>query len=73
MHSFDGYLTRNGLKWCVVQCLVKKDRGDLNDPSIAEFYEALVTAYKGPTLMPIQYPGSSDGRNSPLLLHAAQV
>ncbi|KAE8021727.1 hypothetical protein FH972_007593 [Carpinus fangiana] len=55
------------------ECLVKKDRKDLNDPSIAEFYEALVTAYKGPTLMPIQYPGSSDGRSSPLLLHAAQV
>ncbi|XP_062151151.1 CSC1-like protein HYP1 isoform X1 [Alnus glutinosa] len=55
------------------ECLVKKDREDLNDPAtMAEFYEKLVTAYREPTLMSMQYPRSTDGRNIPLL-HAAEV
>ncbi|KAH9676605.1 CSC1-like protein HYP1 [Citrus sinensis] len=54
------------------ECLVKKDREDQNDPTMAEFYEKLVTAYQDPALMPVQYSGSSDERTSPLL-HAANV
>ncbi|KAH9740204.1 CSC1-like protein HYP1 [Citrus sinensis] len=54
------------------ECLVKKDREDQNDATMAEFYEKLVTAYQDPALMPVQYSGSSDGRTSPLL-HAANV
>lgn len=56
----------------IVQCLVKKDREDQNDATMAEFYGKLVTAYQDPALMPVQYSGSSDGRTSPLL-HAANV
>jgi hypothetical protein len=36
------------------------------------FMKKLVTAYREPTLMSMQYPRSTDGRNSPLL-HAAEV
>ncbi|XVF60586.1 hypothetical protein PTKIN_Ptkin08bG0060100 [Pterospermum kingtungense] len=49
------------------ECLIKKDRGDQNDPSMAEFFEKLATAYQDPALMPVQYSGSDDGRSSPLL------
>lgn len=48
------------------ECLVKKDKEDLNDPTITEFYENLVTAYRDPVLSR-QYPVSTDGRNTPLL------
>lgn len=51
------------------ECLVKKDKEDLNDPTITEFYENLVTAYSDPVLS-MQYPVSTDGRNTPLL-HSA--
>lgn len=54
------------------ECLVKKDREDQNDPTMAEFYGKLVSAYQDPALMPVQYSGSTDGRTSPLL-HAANV
>lgn len=56
----------------IVQCLVKKDREDQHDPTMADFYGKLVTAYQDPALMPVQYSGSTDGRTSPLL-HAANV
>lgn len=48
------------------ECLVKKDKEDLNDPTITEFYENLVTAYRDPVLSR-QCPVSTDGRNTPLL------
>ncbi|XP_030954339.1 CSC1-like protein HYP1 [Quercus lobata] len=51
------------------ECLVKKDKEDLNDPTITEFYEKLAIAYKDPALS-MQYPRSTDGHNSPLL-HSA--
>lgn len=54
------------------ECLVKKDREDQHDPTMADFYGKLVTAYQDPALMPVQYSGSTDGRTSPLL-HAANV
>ncbi|XWS30224.1 hypothetical protein CRYUN_Cryun24cG0098700 [Craigia yunnanensis] len=49
------------------ECLVKKDRGDQNDPSMTEFLEKLATTYQDPALMPLQYSRSDDGRSSPLL------
>lgn len=54
------------------ECLVKKDREELNDPTMAEFYDRLVTAYKDPALTSTQYTGSTDGQSSPLL-RAAEV
>lgn len=51
----------------MVQCLIKKDRDDQSSAMMDAFYEKLVTAYRDPALAPIQTPGNSDGRNSPLL------
>ncbi|KAJ0043591.1 hypothetical protein Pint_19178 [Pistacia integerrima] len=50
-----------------MECLVKKDREDQNDPTMSEFYNKLENAYRDPALMPVQYSSSTDGRNSPLL------
>ncbi|CAB4305365.1 unnamed protein product [Prunus armeniaca] len=50
-----------------VECLIKKDREDQNDPTIAVFYDKLSTAYKDPALVPIRHPRSTDDHNSPLL------
>ncbi|KAF5479485.1 hypothetical protein F2P56_000301 [Juglans regia] len=56
-----------------MECLVKKDREDVNDPTMGEFYEKLVTAYRDPGLMSLRYSRSgTEGYNSPLL-HAARV
>ncbi|PSS35126.1 CSC1-like protein [Actinidia chinensis var. chinensis] len=52
------------------ECLIKKDRDDQNDPSMPEFFDKLVTAYRDPTLMPINYSGN-DRHHS--LLDAAEV
>jgi hypothetical protein len=57
---------------CLVQCLVKKDREDLNDPAIAEFYDKLVIAYRDPALMSMQYPRSTEEHSSPLL-HSGEI
>ncbi|KAG2714231.1 hypothetical protein I3843_03G020000 [Carya illinoinensis] len=55
------------------QCLVKKDREDVNDPTMAEFYDKLVTAYRDPGLMSLRYSRSgTEGLSSPLL-QAAEV
>ncbi|BFG26637.1 hypothetical protein CerSpe_129110 [Prunus speciosa] len=50
-----------------VECLIKKDREDQNDPTIAVFYNKLSTGYEDPALMPIRHPRSTDDHNSPLL------
>ncbi|ONI19171.1 hypothetical protein PRUPE_3G263100 [Prunus persica] len=50
-----------------LECLIKKDRQDQNDPTIAVFYNKLSTAYEDPALMPIRHPRSTDDHNSPLL------
>lgn len=55
-----------------MQCLIKKDHDDQNDPSMPEFLDKLVTAYRDPALMPINHSGRSDGHDS-LLQHAAEV
>ncbi|XP_068335102.1 CSC1-like protein HYP1 isoform X2 [Pyrus communis] len=49
------------------ECLIKKDREDVNDPRISAFYEKLSTAYRDPALMPMQHPRSTDGHSTPLL------
>ncbi|XP_002530016.2 CSC1-like protein HYP1 isoform X1 [Ricinus communis] len=49
------------------ECLVTKDKEDENEPSMAEFYDKLVSAYHDPALMPIQYPRNVDRQSSPLL------
>ncbi|XP_057979343.1 CSC1-like protein HYP1 isoform X3 [Malania oleifera] len=52
------------------ECLIRKDREDQNDPTMADFMDKLVAAYQDPALMPIRYSQSNDGHNSPLLHHA---
>ena len=53
-----------------MQCLVKKDREDENDPATAAFYDKLVAAYRDPALLSTRYPRSRDGHSSPLLRSA---
>lgn len=55
---FQGYPT---------ECLTKKDKEDQNEPSMAEFYDKLVTAYRDPALMPVRYATNVNRHNSPLL------
>ncbi|KAK6931276.1 CSC1/OSCA1-like, 7TM region [Dillenia turbinata] len=49
------------------ESLIKKDRGDIHDGSMEEFFESLVTAYQDPALLPIQYSSHTDGHSTPLL------
>ncbi|KAJ3674318.1 hypothetical protein LUZ60_004934 [Juncus effusus] len=49
-----------------VEALMKKDREDLNNPNMSEFFQKLVTAYKDPALAPINHININE-RNSPLL------
>lgn len=51
----------------MIQCLIKKDRYDQSDATMADFYEKLVTAYRDPSLVPVQYSGDSNRLSSPLL------
>ena len=46
---------------------MKKDREDENDPGMAEFYDKLVSAYRDPAMMPVQYARNVDSHSSPLL------
>jgi hypothetical protein len=52
---------------CLLQCLIKKDRQDQNDPNMSEFFDKLNKAYNDPALMPIKYSGRFSSRRSPLL------
>lgn len=49
------------------ECLIKKDRYDQSDATMADFYEKLVTAYRDPALVPVQYSGNNNSHSSPLL------
>ncbi|KAJ4835385.1 CSC1-like protein hyp1 [Turnera subulata] len=49
------------------ECLIKKDREDQNEPSMTEFYDKLVTAYRDPALLSAQYARNMDRQNAPLL------
>ncbi|XP_008780953.1 CSC1-like protein HYP1 isoform X1 [Phoenix dactylifera] len=53
------------------ETLIRKDREDQNDPAkMAEFFDKLVTAYRDPSLMPINHFLNSNERTSPLLFSA---
>ncbi|KAI4389043.1 hypothetical protein MLD38_001307 [Melastoma candidum] len=49
------------------ECLIKKDRADVNDPSINEFFDSLTTAYQDPSLTRSLYSSATDTDTSPLL------
>nr|CAD1819461.1 unnamed protein product [Ananas comosus var. bracteatus] len=49
------------------ETLIKKDRADQNDPTMGEFFDKLVTAYRDPIWMPIRHSPYSNEHNSPLL------
>lgn len=51
----------------VLQCLVKKDKEDQNDPSMDEFFNNLATAYEDPALSPVDYSRNTDRQRAPLL------
>eukprot|EP00262_Sarcandra_glabra_P013895 TRINITY_DN3939_c0_g1_i1.p1 TRINITY_DN3939_c0_g1~~TRINITY_DN3939_c0_g1_i1.p1 ORF type:complete len:718 (+),score=77.48 TRINITY_DN3939_c0_g1_i1:103-2256(+) len=53
-----------------MESLVKKDQEDLNDATMADFFDKLVTMYRHPAMLPVQYSGNADGLNSPLLTSA---
>lgn len=66
MHSFLSMLC------LLMQCLIKKDRQDQNDPHMSEFYDKLNNAYNDPALLPKRYTGRHDGHTTPLL-HSSDV
>uniref|UniRef100_A0A5B6ZUL2 Putative CSC1-like protein HYP1 n=1 Tax=Davidia involucrata TaxID=16924 RepID=A0A5B6ZUL2_DAVIN len=49
------------------ESLIKKDREDYNNATMAEFFDSLATAYQDPALLPIQYSANPDSRTTPLL------
>ncbi|XP_010258239.1 PREDICTED: CSC1-like protein HYP1 [Nelumbo nucifera] len=49
------------------ESLIKKDKENENDASMTDFLDKLVTAYRDPALLPIQYSENRDSHNSPLL------
>ncbi|XP_058739272.1 CSC1-like protein HYP1 [Vicia villosa] len=55
-----------------VECLIKKDRQDRNNPNMSEFYDKLTKAYTDPALMPIKYSGGCRSRRTPLLSSESQ-
>lgn len=63
---------RRDLSGVFLQCLIKKDTEDQNDPTIGEFYNRLATAYEDPAMKPTHYSLSTDSRSTPLL-QAAEV
>ncbi|KAF5745478.1 CSC1-like protein [Tripterygium wilfordii] len=52
------------------EVLIKKDREEQNDPAMVGFFEELITAYKDPALLPIQYSTYTDSLNTPLMSSA---
>lgn len=52
---------------CCFQTLIKKDRADENDPTMAEFLDKLVTAYADPALMPVSFTATADSLRRPLM------
>ncbi|KAK3026248.1 hypothetical protein RJ639_040533 [Escallonia herrerae] len=59
---FNSYCQRRFLpmfKAYSAESLIKKDRDDENDPTMADFHDKLASAYQDPVLMPIQYSGSN--------------
>lgn len=54
------------------ESLIKRDREDENNPSMGEFYDKLVTAYRDPAMLPIQFSGNDNTLTAPLL-HESEV
>ncbi|KAL9352098.1 hypothetical protein Peur_054778 [Populus x canadensis] len=52
------------------EVLIKKDMEDQNDATMSEFLDRLVTAYRDPALMPLQYSADIDSLNRPLISSA---
>ncbi|GAB4840061.1 hypothetical protein Ancab_020770 [Ancistrocladus abbreviatus] len=50
------------------EMLLKKDREDIDDPSMTEFFEKLPASYDDPAFSSV-YFSSADGRGAPLLSH----
>ncbi|XP_024956826.1 CSC1-like protein At1g69450 isoform X3 [Citrus sinensis] len=49
------------------QVLIKKDREDRDDATIAEFFDSLAIAYRHPALLTVHHSGTGDSLNRPLL------
>nr|XP_016511340.1 PREDICTED: CSC1-like protein HYP1 [Nicotiana tabacum] len=67
---FNSYCRRRFLpmfKSYSVESLLKKDREEQNDPTMASFHDRLATAYQDPALMRARYSGNSESINAPLL------
>ncbi|XP_042021343.1 CSC1-like protein HYP1 isoform X1 [Salvia splendens] len=63
--SFKGY---------PAECLINKDRLDLNDPSISSFYERLATAYEDPAMEAGRdYLAGETSATTPLLRDVSEV
>jgi len=56
-----------------MQCLIKKDRVDQNEPNMSEFYDKLASAYNDPALMPVKYSGRSGNSHRLPLLNNSKV
>lgn len=50
-----------------LQSLLKKDKEEQNDPTIASFHDRLATAYQDPALLHVGYSGNSASITAPLL------
>ncbi|XP_024041667.1 CSC1-like protein At1g69450 isoform X2 [Citrus clementina] len=49
------------------EVLIKKDREDRDDATIAEFFDSLAIAYRHPALLTVHHSGTGDSLNRPLL------
>ncbi|XP_042498055.1 CSC1-like protein HYP1 isoform X2 [Macadamia integrifolia] len=49
------------------ECLIKKGREDHNNAAMTDFLDKLVTAYRDPSLMPMQHSSDDEGYTTPLL------
>lgn len=47
--------------------MLKKDKEEQNDPTIASFHERLATAYQDPALLHVGYSGNNASIIAPLL------
>lgn len=67
---FNSYCGRRFLpmfKSYSVESLLKKDKEEQNDPTMASFHDRLATAYQDPALLHVGYSGNSASINAPLL------
>ncbi|KAG6396079.1 hypothetical protein SASPL_142218 [Salvia splendens] len=63
--SFKGY---------PAECLINKDRLDLNDPSMSSFYETLATSYEDPAMEAVRdYQAGETSATTPFLRDVSEV